>query len=103
MGNPLDFDPDDTANPAPAEEPIPTRDPRWNPRRGDMLNDDPPAGPLEVFFGNWRFVEAGRSPSGHVARWTRRQWRREMKDAEVLWVATRRCADATGREPSGGQ
>jgi hypothetical protein len=61
------------------------RDPRLNPRPGDVVNDDPPAPPLFV-------IEVG--PVGIVARrrngptipWTLGEWRREMADAEVLFV-----------------
>lgn len=67
------------------------RDPRVHPRRGDVIDDDPPLVPLTV-VAVWpnedqpRRVEAERRATwmGHavvVGRWrgTMGQWRREMR------------------------
>lgn len=70
------------------------RDPRVNPRKGDMLNDDDPLPPLEVVKVGGplaaRVVECERlheDGSKWVGRWPLKDWRVEMEDAVVMGVA----------------
>lgn len=62
------------------------RDPRSDPQRGDVLDDDPPLPPIRVVERYPAAVYGLRTHPGGPIRWhgSLAQWREEMAGADVL-------------------